>query len=684
MGMARGRPKSVSGAIAFAAVLFVVPLLLAACGGSAIGHHPAGSRIEAVGPPLCSTLVHAAQEGHVDMVAKLLDAGVHPDVPNCRRNYRSPEPPLRIAARKGYADIVRLLLEGGADVNSGGGHESPLVAAVGNGHIAVVRLLLAAGATTEVGEREEPLVTRACGCGHGELAALLAAHGADIDVRSRDDDWAYATGLGIAARRGDVETMSLLLDQGADPVVRDGDGRTPLLAACDGGYAEAALLLLKNGATVDEADSGGIGWTALHYAARSGDETLATLLLERGAHADARDSLGVTPLLLAAEWEATGIARALIAAGANVNVKATGGDYADHTPLVFACRGGNAELAELLLREGATFMLGEHAKRELFEAVSSGSAATVAVLGRHGMNLEKAIDASEGILFPPSYQGHTELLALLLEKGADPNDADTNGATPLINAAAGGRLDAAGLLVRHGADIDMRMHKGDFIGFSALSFALHFGHPEVAELLLDSGAALSERFETRYFAGKNDLMLAVDSGFVGATARILDRGGDIDARYPSGAGLLVRAMYREHRKLAQLLIRRGADLDGADSDGETPLMAAVRKSDVPLARYLLLHGADVNAADTSGETALHRAARRLNETMIELLLAYGADIGARGADGSDAAAIVDEMMSEHGSGAYRERHRGTMVVLTRVRERLRAAKTQDGGKAETR
>lgn len=157
---------------------------------------------------------------------------------------------LSHAARLGFTEIVKLLLEKGAedDATDGDGGTA-LYYAAENGHEAVVELLLGSGASVDMKVR---------GC----------------------------TQLHIAASRGHEKVVRLLLDNGADREAKDEDGYTALLSAAYHGHKAIVQLLLERRANVK---SNGADGTALQLALRRGHEEVAQLLLKNGAVADMKD-----------------------------------------------------------------------------------------------------------------------------------------------------------------------------------------------------------------------------------------------------------------------------------------------------------------------------------------------------------------------------------------------------------
>ena len=164
----------------------------------------------------------------------------------------------------------------------------------------------------ELLERVLPIFSRAYGTDHPrtELCQRKLA-----DVRA---DLEFP--LHPAAKRGDVDAMTQLLDDGAE-VNTEINGTTPLYCACKGGHVDAARLLLERGAKIDETSifKGMEGVTPLHIASYGGHIEVVRLLLERGADVhleaggmkpmDLARQLGHEALLDLLNEHASGVAR---------------------------------------------------------------------------------------------------------------------------------------------------------------------------------------------------------------------------------------------------------------------------------------------------------------------------------------------------------------------------------------
>lgn len=100
--------------------------------------------------------------------------------------------------------------------------------------------------------------------------------------------------LSEAAFVCDFVRVRTLLAEGANPEVRDEDGRTALFQAVLGNSVGVLGLLLEAGADIDAVDND--GWSALHFAAQEHLGDMARILVGRGANVNLQDRDGATPL----------------------------------------------------------------------------------------------------------------------------------------------------------------------------------------------------------------------------------------------------------------------------------------------------------------------------------------------------------------------------------------------------
>jgi uncharacterized protein len=262
------------------------------------------------------------------------------------RGERDPIPgaktPLLYAAREGHADIAKLLLDAGANIEKADADGvTPLLMAVLNGHTALAQDLITRGANVNVQDwygqtplwaavdlrnLDVPGPTRDNGVDREAAFALIKVlldKRADPNARTKEypPQRRWVTRLGSlswvdftgqtpflrAALAGDVKTMRLLLEYHADPNINTFNGTTPLMAAAgmnwtvsqtydEGPQAllEAVKLAQSQGNDVNATND--MGLQAIHGAANRGSNDIIQFLVEKGATLDVADKQGRTPL----------------------------------------------------------------------------------------------------------------------------------------------------------------------------------------------------------------------------------------------------------------------------------------------------------------------------------------------------------------------------------------------------
>ena len=156
---------------------------------------------------------------------------------------------------------------------------------------------------------------------------------------------------------------------------------------------------------------------------------------------------------------------------------------------MLAVKYGSTEAIELLLDRGADLNI--HNKYDLTafgQAIRGGNMETVKLLLEHQPNLiikyDEGWDEEQTALMIAAVKGHTEIVRLLLDRGADPNIQDDQGQTALINAIFSISIETVKLLLDRGADPNIQDDQGQ----TALMFTARNGHTEIMELLILAGA----------------------------------------------------------------------------------------------------------------------------------------------------------------------------------------------------
>jgi len=216
-------------------------------------------------------------------------------------------------------------------------------------------------------------------------------------------------------------------------------------------------------------------------------------------------------------------------------------------------------------------------------------------------------------LVTAAVEGHQGVVSLLLDRGADVNQAVWPwGTTALIAAAEKGNRDTVLLLLDHGANM-----QAERTGKTALMLAAEEGHRDIVSLLLDRSAdvgkvVMSTVLNRAAFKGHRDIV-----------SLLLDRGAEVN-EVVKGTTALVTAVQKGHQDTVLLLLDRGADVNMVVHD-TTTLVTAVSEGHWSIMLLLLDRGADVDMV-VDDTTALVTAVQKGNQDAVSLLLDRGADL----------------------------------------------------------
>lgn len=155
---------------------------------------------------------------------------------------------LMEASLRGYTDIAKALLKGGADVNAEDDYgDTALMFAAGKGHYEIIKLLLNAGAKVNIlnkGSKSTALMMAAKN-GYTEIVNALIDAGTDININSGE------SALTLAAWKGAVPTVQTLIERGADVNAKNFMGMTPLMFMVKWGDVSIVQTLIEKGANVN-------------------------------------------------------------------------------------------------------------------------------------------------------------------------------------------------------------------------------------------------------------------------------------------------------------------------------------------------------------------------------------------------------------------------------------------------
>lgn len=538
-----------------------------------------------------SALHVAAHHNHGAMVMMLLEGGANFDL---RTN--AGETALEMAAKSGYQQVVAALLvnhRDKVDMLSLEHQQTPLILAAQVGHAEVVALFLELGANIEhVNDQGASALWLAAQGGQQAVVDTLLAHGASVLVPNQQGQTFLHKA--VTEQQGNKKVLPTLLgSKHLDPSIIDAvdkNGDAPLHTLVKTSEPDAkslalAKLLVAHNANVDQLD--GEHQYLVYHVLQQNNPTWLERLLTLKANPNARNTDGNTPLhnhvhkhydeqmlKLLVQYKADFNAWKQPAKGAGEDEDTNG-----LTPLQLAVMHQDQEVVEALLKLKASI---NHPSQE-----NDYSALSIATQCGLGTLVEVLVHANADANFVGS-DGYAPLhfvLAREVDEDEDPSDrvamvkrllqakgininlsVGLDQETPLHVAAQNGHADLAQLLVAHKAALDVY----DSNGWTPIGNAAYFGAMPVAEVLLDAGASVQMQDK-----GQHDvLFLAAQAGRAQMVQWLLDH---LEHTTLDVHRALFIAAQHGHPSTVAVMVRQGVDPLASPKSKSSAWQITVRK-----------------------------------------------------------------------------------------------------------
>ena len=568
----------------------------------------------------------AIEKDDARTVKIILDSGLDHSELKCSSRCAKKITPLQRACELGHREVVRVLLNAGADVNSSTpGTISPLSYAVDyyaddiggkrDAHIELIQALLSAGAKVNPTSSESPLFTAAYWC-QVEVVDVLLSAGADPNFVCSEEKESRMTPLGHA--------------------LHSEAGMSNIIAV--------VRLLLDAGASVHDVQDDYCGMTAtsLELALQKYNTQLVQILLSARAHitefafisAVKSDMIDVVNLFLSSKARVPQRAIEAAAKSSNPGLFDLLLKYADPDSMedlcgrafVSAIHNGWNEKIDAFFASGTKLQCGPALESAIESAAERGDLSVVRLLlDSNSPNRANAVASLGNSVYFSIANGHDGITEILLAAGADVNYEDLPAKTPLLEAirrrdiALSLRLLAAGARVDSVTSRPYSLEKQTYTA-SVLPHAVAWGNYELIQRIIGAGAELDG---CSCEDEKTSLVVAVEKGDLNAIQFLLDVGADINASATKGTGhtALAAAVRNKNLGLVRYLLANGATLD------ELSLIAAVSQSLEMM--QVLLEARLPRSQDCRrvlGCRALQFAIISSNFPMIEALVSSGIDL----------------------------------------------------------
>ena len=358
--------------------------------------------------------------------------------------------------------------------------------------------------------------------------------------------------LHTASAEGDLAKMQKLIENGANVnEIRYNTPQimfyqpyeyqaTPLMSAAYKGQTQAVQFLIENGADINYRDEYNWGHTALMIATYQGHEEIVDVLLANNAEYNLNEAM-----TMAIVFNRVEAFRKAVNEGADIY---SINPYTGFTPLMVSAKNNYFEITQILLAYGVDITI-------------------------------KNPSTSMTAFMYAVQEGNFEIVELLLNSGADVNEKRTDEMTPLMLAIYSDNPKLSAYLIVNGA---LYNAQEAIIIFSVLD------NPTKLKETINKGVDVN--YSEPYFDW-TALMFAVKYGHKETAKQLIEMGADVNKYNKFGRNALISAVEKGDIEIVRLLIENGADVNAKDIYNKTPLNIVIKYNYIEIAELLIASGA---------------------------------------------------------------------------------------------
>ncbi|XP_076078753.1 uncharacterized protein LOC143048765 [Mytilus galloprovincialis] len=548
-------------------------------------------------------------KGDIDFVKWCIHHCVS-NVNHCRKTDKVS--PLYISSAYGYTEVVHMLINNKADINTCNDKEvTPLHIACQEGHTEVVKMLINNKADiNKCKDNEASPVYIACQKGYTEVVKMLINNKADIN-KCRDTG---ESPLNIACHEGHTEVVKVLINNQADINKCTNKEVSPLNIACQNGHTEVVQMLINNKADINKCDDTKV--SPLYIACQNGHTEVVKMLINNTADINMCRDTGESPMYIACQNGHTEVVQMLINNTADINMCRDTGE----SPLYIACQNGHTEVVKMLINNTADInMCRDTGESPLYIACQNGHTEVVQMLINNTADINMCKDTGESPLYIACQEGQTEVIQMLINNKADINKCrDTDGVSPLYIACQNGHTEVVKMLINNKADIN----KCEDEEVSPLYIACQGGHTEVVQMLINNKAVVNKCKDEEV----SPLYIACQDGHTEVVKMLKNNKTDINKCRNTGASPLYIACQVGHTEVVKMLINNKVDINECTYTGASPLYISCKEGHTEVVHILINNKADTNKFKYTGESPLIIACYQGHTEVVQMLINNQADI----------------------------------------------------------
>jgi len=408
-----------------------------------------------------------------------------------------------------------------------------------------------------------------------------------IDVNVKDINGNYPLITFIRSDRfSHLNLLLYLLEKGANPNVKDGNGYSPLMLSIQKEFEMGENI----------------------------QDSYVKILIEHGASVNERDANGNSLLSLAVQKNSIRMVDFFLKSGCPMNEKDASGNY----PIMVAISQNQYEIVKLFMRYGKK---NHQLKNFCIRDINGNTPLTLAYKLRLDsifkyllkyLNINDTDAQGKTLLFHALERNDTKVVKYLVQVGAEVNQEDNLGNSPLIYAIKRGSLFLVQKLVEHGANINVK----DRSGTPSLIIAYDYQKMDIFKYLVEHNVTINENF-TENEINSIFFRIIIDKN-ISSLKYIIKYGANVNCFIGSlrSTPLMYACLFND-MSIVKCLVESNANLNIDNTQGNTALAYAISKHNLELVNYLIDHGADIYHQNNEGKSIYNIAYENCKHDIVQ-------------------------------------------------------------------